>query len=542
MLPRKDSALEYLRGTLKSLERHAKSQAILTYVPWESQKAFHCANAMERALYGPNGEGKSFAGGWETAAHALNIYPDWFPKYNRIKEERRPAMIRVGAETFQQVEQNMISQLRKWITDEQVAVWHRNPQGHIQGMELTNGTIIDCITYMQPTERQEGWTGDFVWWDEPPPEDTHAASLRGVVRREGQVIFTLTPLKNQSAWISKKFWYDLEDPDILALPERIRPFKSLIPAGANKTFSELGRMAWKSHLMKYSPEDMAMARLEGMPFSEFSRVYKQWDRHKHTCDPFKMRLEDWTLFFGIDPHDKKPNAQVWIAVGRPGKNMVCPKVVIWEDYSKQRNIPDNVAYIRHVEQERLQEILGQPVKARMRFMDPRFGSTTYGNTGKTAIFEYKEAGRNLGYPMAFKTPVESIEAGHSIIRSWLNGVVTYDDGTSVPEFRVTRNCKKLIEALTQYAYNKDSEKAEEEYKDLPDALRYPALGRLVFHEEHLEEESWDNDKERLDALWEKRKKDLEKERYLRLGIPYEPPGEDDLETEDQTLEVLSQPL
>jgi len=89
--------------------------------------------------------------------------------------------------------------INKWLPKSLIVDKSRSSQGIYDKywIKHKSGNIssFDIITYEQDSAVAEGWTGDWAWYDEPPPHQHYIATSRGLMVNEGWSIFTLTPLK-----------------------------------------------------------------------------------------------------------------------------------------------------------------------------------------------------------------------------------------------------------------------------------------------------------------------------------------------------------
>jgi phage terminase large subunit-like protein len=71
--------------------------------------------------------------------------------------------------------------------------------GQIKKVTYLNGSTDEFLSYEMPIKVSEGWTGHRVWFDEPPPKELYTACVRGLMRYEGRITITATPLSE--AWL-----------------------------------------------------------------------------------------------------------------------------------------------------------------------------------------------------------------------------------------------------------------------------------------------------------------------------------------------------
>ena len=165
------------------------------------QFLFHTSLANVRLFLGSNRVGKTCCGTVEVLFHLTGFYPSWYPKERRYD---RAVKGRILASDFKKAVGEVITtSLDEWIPKSLLEAKDKNNQGiydkyfikHKSGQIST----FDIVTYEQDIGVCEGWAGDFLWYDEPPPQGHRIASARGLIDRNGWEIFTLTPLRE--AWI-----------------------------------------------------------------------------------------------------------------------------------------------------------------------------------------------------------------------------------------------------------------------------------------------------------------------------------------------------
>jgi len=152
---------------------------------------------MVRSFFGSNRSGKTTAGAVETAIHTTGVYPDWYPMERRYSHCVKG---RILAQDFKKAIGEVITDaLDTWIPKKSILDKQKNQQGIYDKywIKHSSGGIstFDIVTYEQKSEVCEGWSGDFAWYDEPPPRSHRIATVRGLTDRFGFEIFTLTPLK-----------------------------------------------------------------------------------------------------------------------------------------------------------------------------------------------------------------------------------------------------------------------------------------------------------------------------------------------------------
>lgn len=170
------------------------------------QYFFHTSLADVRAFFGSNRSGKTTAGVVEISYHLTGLYPDWYPIERRYNT---PVKARVLANDFKKAVGEVITEaIDTWLPASWIEDKDKNSQGIYDKywIKHKSGGVssFDIITYEQDVSVAEGWSGHFVWYDEPPPRNHRIATARGLIDYEGWEIFTLTPLKE--AWLMDEIY------------------------------------------------------------------------------------------------------------------------------------------------------------------------------------------------------------------------------------------------------------------------------------------------------------------------------------------------
>src|SRR5258708_6207600 len=187
----------------------------LDYVPhpanpktgFGGMKLFHCSEARVRIIFGGNQSGKTVSGANELLFHATGIYPEWYPKNARLS---RPIKARIIGEDYTKWGKVLEDKVLEWLPQELVVRIGRTLKRALESLEIrhvSGGTsYIDVMTHEQDDGVFESWTGDFAWFDEPPPYSKYVATMRGLMAQGGRAIFSMTLVKG--AWIYDRFIID----------------------------------------------------------------------------------------------------------------------------------------------------------------------------------------------------------------------------------------------------------------------------------------------------------------------------------------------
>jgi hypothetical protein len=496
-------ALELIDDLTVDLTAKVKGGGLEGFHPSPTQLKWILAPAKEKALVGANKSGKSATMIWLLCVHMTGKYPEtitetiWdagqqkfvlgesykFPEEAKIRPKEmkdRRIVVRFNVSDLKKVKINVRPLMDKYL-DGEIEYCESGPDKYITEAHLPNGVVIYFTSNRQKADAHEGGEFDIYCSDEPPVLAYYIASLRGLIKKEAIALLAMTPL--HAAWINRVF---VDPPaEIVKMRQELGewavPYAIRLPFSENPAYTPDEKKNWELGLSNVSEEER-MARLEGESYQLIGAVFgqeyeeKKGDLPWHKTPLKPLDPDRWVLYHGLDPHDRRGPAQVWIAVGVP-YNGFSPKVVIYEDYRSMRNrsIANNILFCREVERERMQGIFGKPMRVLFRYIDPRFGNTQSSEVGSKHKDYYKEIScqPQFDYPMAFLDGNGSLETRHSIIRDMLKNVHEWedDDGKIVlmPELSGADSCRAWHDAMRNYSYDPDRAGVTEDYKDLPDA-------------------------------------------------------------------------
>lgn len=441
----------------------------------DGQILFFQGKAKEKVLFGGNRSGKTYCAAMMTAFHITGRYPDYVPEEARIlpnETRRRQIRGRIFTVSYERgVAEIIWPKLMEVLPSEFRVSPKVSTNGSILGALFPNGASVSFLTYRQPVTELSGWTGDFVWMDEPPPSrEFYVEAIRGVIDKGGFVYVSATPLGCD--------WFDayLLDSGTNDPNERYKVMSVRIDVRDNPFLPPEEVDWWVRRL----PASEFRARVQGMPSSMASRVFMPFVRPKdHFIKPFPLPFRDggtpdgWNLVMSLDPHDAHPAAMLWWAVWDPelsaGKSRIVQVAESWNP--RTMTIQGAIEEIAEVEKN-----LGAP--AVFRVIDPNFGLKKSTVTGKTVMEEYVLQSRRMGYPLTFVPGDDKISYGHFKVRSLLEGRLP--DGS--PQFTIFNSCQATIQSLMRYRF-KDQATGKVEnnrYKHFPDCLRYLATARFHF--------------------------------------------------------------
>lgn len=285
---------------------------------------------------GGNRSGKSVAG---TIIALSVLFGRWLWNDENIAfPHHKPRKVRyVGQGWESHIKAVVIPLLKYWWPKNRPVETKKNNQGvDAVWKDLATGGHLEIMSTSQSSDVFEGWEGDLVVYDEPPPRDIRIACARGLVDRQGRELFGATLLKE--AWIHR---------DVI---------KSRLPDGSpdmsvfNVTTSiwdNLGYGLTKEGIDQFSrtlkPEER-QARLDGHPSYLSSLVFPRFQRDLHVKPEFRVPL-DAIVDIAIDFHPSKKWAVVFLATFKNNYKYVCYE--IWEHGNPKAIAEEIVRVVRN---------------------------------------------------------------------------------------------------------------------------------------------------------------------------------------------------
>jgi phage terminase large subunit-like protein len=210
-----------------ALHRKRFGGQILFFEPYRQQKEFFDLGATkrERLLIAGNQNGKTHAGGFETALHLTGEYPEWW----RGRRWDRPTRGWIAGETstaVRDIQQKKLCgepgvdeafgtgmipkerfadkpSLARGVTDAFDTIQVRHKSGGI--------SIGRFKSYEQGRAKFQGESLDWIWFDEEPDMEVYSEGLTRTVATRGMAYMTFTPLKGQSKVVNR--FLDEPSPD-----------------------------------------------------------------------------------------------------------------------------------------------------------------------------------------------------------------------------------------------------------------------------------------------------------------------------------------
>lgn len=450
-----------LDGLLEELESLAHTSP-LDYIPhpenpltgFKGMYAFHTSPRKIRFLSGGNQSGKTVAGAIEAIFHSTGIYPAWYPTNQRWD---RPTLGRIVVQDFKIFTEVVERKFLELIPKELIADVKHGVGGNTQKYYIrhTSGSIseITIMTYEQDDEAFEGWTGDWAWFDEPPPREKFVATQRGLIARKGRCWLTLTPISQP--WLYDDFVIK-DDPTVLYMTVDIADNPHL-------TSEEV--KIFESRLT----DDEKEARLHGKFKHLSGRIYKIFDPAIHVISEKNVKIDSrWPTYFVLDPADRRPHHALWAKIDPFGTIYIVDEIVFKGtilEVSKEilrREIMNNI----------------KPLEV-IRILDPNKGETPSAVSGLKLKDEF------ANHAIYFLTNVnDDLTLGHLAVSERLSWDKSKPlSTTNHPKlFLIKEHTTNTVHQILTYVWDewlgktRDSksqkEKPKDINKDLPDCIRY----------------------------------------------------------------------
>lgn len=269
---------------------------------------FHNSTAKNRWAFGGNSSGKTILGVSEMVIHAtFNTHP-----FSGVPLPH-PAFHRVGFESFRNFESYYMPLLKEWIPKSMLlgGSWSDAYNVKYNILKLSNGDLIDFLSYDTEVGKWESSTLHTCWADEKMPEDKYDATLARLLRTNGYFWSTVTAL-NGMQWILTRVW-GVNNPDTQTW---------VIDMDENPYLDEDAK---RRVMAEWSPEERE-ARKSGKPMQFQGVVYPEIQESVHMTDAKPEPY--WPIYFCMDAHPRKEAQMVWVAVGPGNQAMVVDEMAM----------------------------------------------------------------------------------------------------------------------------------------------------------------------------------------------------------------------
>jgi len=362
-------------------------------------------------------------------------------------------------------------------------------------LTLTCGCTLQIMSYDQETQDQSGTSLHRVIFDEAPDASMYRENLIRTMDTGGQVYSGFTPPDEvgramRGSWIYSLFEKGLDGPEKDPGVTSINLFTEENKILDAKSIEEVSK--------GLSPEQRevrlhgAFIHLSGRIYPLFTNTARNYcftcnsvvilnngkcvtceqqnvTSFNHVIEPFEAAYR-WPVAFFIDPHPRKPNMCMWVAIDPADDWYVLNEMEVDGDPATVR---DRVLAWEH----------NLHIDVVARYIDPRMAGSPAHSAGKRHITVRSEFDA-VGLRCALAS--DSFEVGHKRVREMLKP----DPRSKSPRLLVFNHCRHFIKQMREYVWSEWGGKGDlthdvkgipvDKENDYPRMLDYLANANLRF--------------------------------------------------------------
>jgi phage terminase large subunit-like protein len=425
------------------------------------QIAFHelvAAGYAEVAYMGGNQSGKTTSATVDDIIQAIDaeMVPEHLKKY---KKHTPPFRCRIGAQGREEIEDFVFEKLREWCPMDQLVggTWKTayDKQHHV--LHFKNGSYFQFKTYQQDGQQWGGSTLDRVHCDEEPGVVHLKESRIRVMRREGQVLFSMTPVEGLS------HMYEVFE-DAIEVAEHSDDGMAITTTDGGITralvYSDMDDNPWlteasKAQALEGLSEEERRARKQGRFVAMSGLIYGRFDRDVHVIEPMDRLPDNVNVIVSIDPGFRFAAAIQWHYIDTKDNMVMFEELHLHEHTIKQQC-------------EQIHLVNAAYGVEPMYYVIDTAAANRNNITGRSEQSEYADHG------IVTIAAQKKVTAGINRCRERLDRRA----------FHVTSNCINFLKEIRQYRWKKPP-KTESEGKAEPvkandhqmDAWRYAVMSR-----------------------------------------------------------------
>lgn len=380
----------------------------------------------------------------------------------QFKAHRPPFRCRIAAQGREEIEDFIFEKIREWCPMGQLVGggWKSayDKQHHV--LHFKNGSYFSFKTYQQEAQQWGGSTLDRVLMDEEPGKHHLQEAPIRVMRREGQLLFTMTPVEGLSH-MYEAFQDLIEQMEVSEGSEAVEGERAAL-------FADMDDNPWltekaKEQALRGLSEEERRARKQGKFVAMSGLIYPKFDRETHVIDPIDRVPENVNVVVGIDPGIRYATAVGWYYLDAQD-NMVRFE----ELYVKDQIIKDTCDDIHRIN-------AAYQVEPIYYVIDSAAANRN-SQTGRSDQMEFADHG------------IVTIPAQKSITA----GINRCRQRIETGRFHVTSNCTNFLREIRQYRWKKPP-RGENDGKPVPvnhddhalDEWRYTVMSRPYLPNEDL---------------------------------------------------------
>lgn len=447
-LSQQDRALA--EQALREIEYKRKNDPLAFYTPHAKQEAFHAFSAHTKIFFGGNQAGKTVCGLADDAIQASDrsAIPAHLLAYKKFEP---PFLCRIMAESFPVLETTLIPKLQDLIPAEQLVGggWSTAYDKNLRVLYFQNGSKFFFQTYEMEVRKMGGATLDRVHFDEEPPWAVYNECRLRVMAREGDLIFTMTPVQGLS-WTFDVLWKSrgtevredvFQGTDIETVIVDMSDNPALTTREIELALSGMSR-------------EERTARKEGKFVALHGLIYADFSRERHVVLERPLP-ENVNVVVGIDPGIRNAAAVVWMYLTAEDT------MVTFEEGYYRDMTAKQVCEAIHKVNDRFD------VHPLYYVIDPAARNKEH-QTGRSTQMEYADNG------------IVTI-AGQNSVAAGINRV---RERFQSDRLFIQSNCVQLVDEVQKYRW-KQPPRTGEDGRDAPvkkddhglDALRYAVMSR-----------------------------------------------------------------
>lgn len=332
-------------AAVRDLENALKHNPLLRYnnpnlgPVHPKQLAFHGFETRRKAFIGGNQSGKTTSGIVDDIIQGIDreMVPPHLLKYKRYTA---PFRCRIAAQGREEIEDFVFEKMREWMPPSQLVgdKWKSayDKQHHV--LHLKNGSYYQFKTYQQEAQQWGGSTLDRVHMDEEPGAIHLQEARIRVMRREGDLLFTMTPVEGLT------HMYDEFDEAMSVASDSGGVIEQ---DGLGLVVVHMDDNPWltenaKKEALRGLSREERMAREEGKFVALSGLIYPDFKKETHLIDPISDLPNNVNVVVSIDPGIRHACAVAWFYL-TPDDEMV----MFQEGYYKDMTIEQVSKEIHH---------------------------------------------------------------------------------------------------------------------------------------------------------------------------------------------------
>lgn len=458
---------------IRNLENAVKANPLIRYnnpklgPVHRKQIIFHemvASGIPEVGYMGGNQSGKTTSSIVDDIIQAID--EDAVPAHlKQFKTHKPPFRCRIGAQGREEIEDFIFEKIKEWCPTDQLVggTWKSayDKQHHV--LHFKNGSYFQFKTYQQEGQQWGGSTLDRVHMDEEPGA-VHLKEARiRVMRREGQLLFSMTPVEGLS------HMFDVFE-DVIEVAESGPGYAVVEVGGIERglVFADMDDNPWlteraKAQALEGLSEEERRARKEGKFVAMSGLIYPKFNREIHVIDPIQRLPENVNVVVGIDPGIRFATAVGWYYLDSQDNMVRFEELYVKDQIIK--DICDDIHRINAAYQ-------CEPIY----YVIDSAAANRNAQTGRSDQMEYADHG------IVTIPAQKSLTAGINRCRERLEN----------KRFHVTSNCTNFLREIRQYRWKKPP-RSENEGRPEPvkkddhalDEWRYVAMSRPYLPSEEV---------------------------------------------------------